>query len=255
MTEQQFNKCLTCLNRREGIYDKKTICNLRGRNLNFVGECQNYDYDENAKSVTENQNIFEVYEKLKGPFFTLETAYFVMTVLIVILGVSIEIYGFKQYEEFFWLLAKLYIVFIVISQIIFFNKIEKLYAKHLGQLVISKDKIQILNKKIDLSEIKKINFYNNDFIGMRKDLPIEGFIFSPRLSNGINNFLILKLNNGESKRYRFLQKTKEDLLRNRDILIHYYLNDKLNFDDLKRILHLHQKRDIQSLINEIEAEK
>ena len=65
----------------------------------------------------------------------------------------------------------------------------------------------------------------------------------------------MKLNNGESKRYRFLQKTKEDLLRDRDILIHYYLYGKLDFDDLKRILHLHQKRDIQSLINEIEAEK
>ena len=254
MTEEQFKKCLTCLNRREGVYDKNTICNLRGKDLNFVGECQDYDYDKNAISVTENQNVFEVYEKLKEPFFTLETVFNIYGVALLLILFTYIYFDLKLFDTYVIVLSVGLGLFIVISEIVNFNKIEKLYAKYLGQLVISKDQIQILNKKNDLSEIHKINFYNDDYVGMRKP-PMTEFDMLPGLSNGVNNFMILQLNDGTSKKYRFMQKNKDDLLRNRDILIHYHLKGKLDFDDLKRILHVRRKRDVESLLNEIAEKK
>ncbi len=257
MTEEQFNKCLTCLNRRRSIFDKNTICNLRNKDLNFIGECKDYYPDNNAKLITENQNVFKLYKKLKEPFIILDNTFYITAVsifLMVVLFVLIEFYKFEQLEPYFKTIFFAFMIYYIVVNIQNLRKVEKINAEFLGQLIIDKDKIQVLNERINLSNIEKMNFYNWDFVGRSKVWQEETF-YLPKLSNGINNSVIIELVNGKNKKLNFSQKTKDDLLRNREILIHYHIHSKLNFDDLIRILHINKKKDIQSIKNEIEKKK
>ena len=55
MTDEQFQKCLQCLNRKKGTDKKEEICNIKGKDLNFVGDCSTFDKDSSVVVGQENK--------------------------------------------------------------------------------------------------------------------------------------------------------------------------------------------------------
>jgi uncharacterized membrane protein len=55
MTDEQFQKCLQCLNRRKGTNKKEEICNIKGKDLNFTGDCSSFDKDNSVIVGVENK--------------------------------------------------------------------------------------------------------------------------------------------------------------------------------------------------------
>lgn len=45
MTEEQFENCKQCLNRKRGVNEKENICNLKGKSMDFEGSCKDFDPD------------------------------------------------------------------------------------------------------------------------------------------------------------------------------------------------------------------
>ncbi|MCL5246427.1 DUF4328 domain-containing protein [Cellulophaga sp. 20_2_10] len=54
MTDSQFERCKQCLNRKRAVDNKEGICNIKGKNLDFVGVC--FDYDEDPQVVVGTTN-------------------------------------------------------------------------------------------------------------------------------------------------------------------------------------------------------
>lgn len=52
MTDQQFEDCLNCLNRKRGVSDRNEICSIRGKNMLFEEKCTDYDADKSQISKT-----------------------------------------------------------------------------------------------------------------------------------------------------------------------------------------------------------
>lgn len=50
MTENQYQACLRCLNRKRESTGRQDICNLKGKDLNFEGKCSTFDRDYDVKS-------------------------------------------------------------------------------------------------------------------------------------------------------------------------------------------------------------
>ncbi len=55
MTDEQFEDCKQCLNRKRGINEKENICNIRGKNMEFENKCSEFEYDTNVVLGTENK--------------------------------------------------------------------------------------------------------------------------------------------------------------------------------------------------------
>lgn len=55
MTEEQYENCKQCLNRKKGIDEKENICNLKGKNMTFEGVCSDFDQDNNVVLGNENK--------------------------------------------------------------------------------------------------------------------------------------------------------------------------------------------------------
>ncbi len=55
MTEEQFENCKQCLNRKRGINEKEKICNIKGKSMNFENTCTDFNLDNNVVLGTENK--------------------------------------------------------------------------------------------------------------------------------------------------------------------------------------------------------
>ena len=55
MTEEQFENCKQCLNRIKGSNGKENICNLKGKNLDFEGDCRDFQHDSSVISGALNK--------------------------------------------------------------------------------------------------------------------------------------------------------------------------------------------------------
>ncbi len=48
MTDEQFENCKQCLNRKKGINEKENICNIKGKSMEFENSCKDFDLDSNV---------------------------------------------------------------------------------------------------------------------------------------------------------------------------------------------------------------
>ena len=55
MTEQQFEDCKKCLNRKRGSNYKEDICNIKGKNLDFENTCRDFQLDNSVVSGVDNK--------------------------------------------------------------------------------------------------------------------------------------------------------------------------------------------------------
>jgi hypothetical protein len=55
MTEEQFENCKQCLNRKKGVNEKENICNIKGKSMKFENTCTDFNLDNNVVLGTENK--------------------------------------------------------------------------------------------------------------------------------------------------------------------------------------------------------
>jgi len=55
MTEEQFENCKQCLNRKKGVNEKESICNIKGKSMKFENTCRDFDLDKNVVLGTKNK--------------------------------------------------------------------------------------------------------------------------------------------------------------------------------------------------------
>ncbi|MBU2929920.1 DUF4328 domain-containing protein [Winogradskyella psychrotolerans] len=55
MTEEQLEDCEKCLNRKRGRIDLEAICNIKGKTLDFEGNCRDFQHDNSVVSGKENK--------------------------------------------------------------------------------------------------------------------------------------------------------------------------------------------------------
>tara|TARA_R110000868_G_scaffold98459_3_gene271078 strand:- start:37203 stop:37832 length:630 start_codon:yes stop_codon:yes gene_type:complete len=138
----------------------------------------------------------------------------------------------------------------IILGVIGIPKTEPLKGKIDGFLTFEMNSIEIGNKVFEIEKIKNIEISNDDYYG-KIVASVRGNFNSPR-SNGVANFIKLKLYSGELKMCNYELYNSNDIQKIRDELINYYLNEKIELDNLANILGEKSESEIAELKFEIE---
>jgi len=235
MIDEQYQKCLTCLYRKKHVFDKHKICNLRGKDLNFSGECQDYVHDPKAY-VPEHPERFELYRLKRKPFIRKDCIFLTRSIIgayYVILVIDIFIIKSRFTVE---LLRGFVTLFIIFWLLCFFknrNKIAPLNADYVGDLILGEDKITVIDREFPLDWIEKIRFYEVNYEGEPPDSQMTIF-FEPD-SNGIGNSVQIDLKNGKQFKFNYYKKSTDKLLYNKHILSYYYKRGKITRYDMIKI--------------------
>ena len=117
-----------------------------------------------------------------------------------------------------------------------------------GFLIFEQDQIVAGEVKFKIEEIKKIRITNDDYYG--KSIGY-GRTFNSSLSNGVDNICEITLLDGRTFQYNYELYYPDDLQKNKNELISYYKNGKLDFGNLVDILGI-SKKEIQEFRDSID---
>ena len=129
-------------------------------------------------------------------------------------------------------------------------KTEPLQGKIDGFLTFELNSIEIGYELFEIKNIENIEISNDDYYG-KMVTSVKGNFNSPR-SNGVANFIKLKLYSGELKMCNYELYNSNDIQKIRDELINYYLNGKIELDNLANALGEKSESEIAELKLEIE---
>lgn len=153
---------------------------------------------------------------------------------------------------FMWLTVTT-LIFSVILKFYNMNKIEPLRGKLEGYLIFEKDSITVGDKIYPIETIRTIKISNDDCRGVLKNIS-KGNL-GPALSNGINNFIVLFFESGQTKRFQFELLNSNDFQNIRETLIDYHLTRKIDYWELAKVLGEKSTSDTLALTNEIEKRR
>jgi len=180
----------------------------------------------------------------------------------VIYTILVSCFSILFFEKYFLQIEKSFsdnffggiIVFTLISGIILkiigLTKTEPLKGKLEGSIIFEKNSIIANGDVFNLEKIKNIEISNDDYYG--KIVNVSRGNFNGALSNGVNNLIKIKLYSGENKFYNYQLYNSNDFQKIRNELIIYYLNGKIEFENLSNILGEKSKQEIKELKLEIE---
>ncbi len=97
-------------------------------------------------------------------------------------------------------------------------------------IILEIDKITVQNQVFQLNEIKSVDFILNDYYGF---FIYEIYGFEPSLSNGLDNMILITLNNGENYKYYFQRELPYEFYTTKSLFAHYYKEGKLKFESKK----------------------
>ncbi len=116
------------------------------------------------------------------------------------------------------------------------NRYENPNGKFIGSFDLQKEEIRILNRYLKLNEIENVEFIAHDVKGLKGYY--TDVIFSPRKSAGVKNTIKIKLLNGETLEYNFLQQRGQRISDNKALLIEYYTKKKMTWFGLNNLISL-----------------
>ena len=155
----------------------------------------------------------------------------------------IELNDWEIYLAIIWLI---YGVGLMIST---FFRYESEIGEYSGKLTFWNDRIQIDEKSYNLSEIKKLDFIRaEDIRGKFVNSMME---FTPHLSNGLDNVLVVRLHNGQVLKCNFQQTEAERLMHFKEMLVHYHKNGILEWLQLLDLLEISDYDKIQEFKKEV----
>lgn len=97
-------------------------------------------------------------------------------------------------------------------------------------IILEVDKITVQNQVFQLNKIESVDFILNDYYGF---FIYEIYSFEPSLSNGLNNMMLITLNNGENYKYYFQRELPYEFYTSKKIFVNYYKEGKLKFKNKK----------------------
>lgn len=153
-------------------------------------------------------------------------------------------------DKFFMVFAVFMFAFGVILKLYNLNKYEAVRGKLEGYLSFQKESITVSQRVFSLDDIRNIKISNEDYSG--KLINTSKGNLGPALSNGTQNFIIIYFESEESKKYQFELINSNDFQKVRDELISYFLNSKIEFDELAKVLGVEGKRGKREFKIEIE---
>lgn len=138
----------------------------------------------------------------------------------------------------------------IILRLVGIPKTEPLQGELDGFLTFEMDSIQIHNEIFYFEKIRNIEISNDDYYyklvgGSRGN-------FNSVRSNGVNNYVRIKLYSGEVKICNYELYNSDDFQKIRRELINYYLNGKIEFENLANVLGEKSRREIEEFKLEIE---
>jgi len=245
MTEEQHQKCLHCIYRNKRDYSRYKICNIRGKDLNFEGDCDSFVADKEIFQPPYNR--FKLYQKKKPPKFRWNNEYTLITYFLILM----LLYLFN--EKYIYLYSKPIVILFGLSWLALyfylsydgFTKRMPFDADYVGEMLLLNDKIKMANQIYPLSEIKQIYIKGEDYID--KLVNVTSLFDSYRSmtkksrSNGYDNTIKIFLKNGQIFTKNFQMPDAEALVRNRPLLIHYYKKGILTQKNLIALLKLNKK--------------
>lgn len=132
-------------------------------------------------------------------------------------------------------------------------KHEPLHGQLLYDLVFTPDYIKIGQTEYPLDLIFEIKFVEHeDFYGALK---YKNRSFEGALSQGVYNFLVLKLRNGEEIQCQFQQVNRHELRNIRAMLEKYYTLGLISFNHLVEILRVESMNEREILRVDLERKK
>lgn len=164
-----------------------------------------------------------------------------------------EFFAVKAFESIgFFVLGCTGIAYLFLSFYSLSEK-EKLNGNFTGYLIFSKSIISVGDKGYDLKDVLKMEFFVDDYDGLKHGY--LGYSSSPKVSNGVNNSLILRMKDGADKNFNFqLNYENEFQKKMRDLLISYHIQDKISFLTLIQYIGISDNYEqIQELKKELES--
>jgi hypothetical protein len=156
----------------------------------------------------------------------------------------------NSFDKFFMWLTIFGFLSGLVSKIICSNKVEPLNGSLVGYLTFEKEFIKVNEEIFLLDKVKKIQISNDDYIGKRVNISKGNF--GPALSNGINNFIIIFFESGQTKKYQFELINSDDFQNVRTALIEYYVKKKIDFWELANVLGEKSTEEIAELTKQTE---
>ena len=156
---------------------------------------------------------------------------------------GIELNGWVSYLSIIWLI---YGVGLMLST---FFRYESEFGEYAGKLTFWNDKVQIDEDSYRLSEIKKLDFIKA--YDIRGKFVNSLFEFTPHLSNGLDNVLVVRLKNGHELKCNFQQTETDRLKHCKELLVHYHKNGILGWLQLLDLLEITEYDKIQEFKKEI----
>jgi len=193
-------------------------------------------------------NKFSIFKKTKNFYWSVNKIYYCALFSTLGLGyISQQI--FKPTESFFQWLAIIGMIIGLIFKFKGITQIEPLRGKLEGYLVFEKESINIDGKLYPLNEINKVKISNDDYSG--KLINTSKGNIGPALSNGTNNSIIIFLKSKQTIQVLFELINSNDFQNIKPILIEYYLNGKIDFDEITNVLGAKSSSEIRELKDEI----
>lgn len=194
----------------------------------------------------EGLNIIEVLPIPRNKFyFVIDKGWFVILPLIVIVLI------FHKYLPDFvtisiGILLIVYVLFYFLYvQIGNLFRSENIAYKTIGKLHFKLEFIELLNNRIDLTEINSIEISSFDYEGKSR---FNNHLYNPTISLGIYNFISIRFKNGKEEKYQFKLMYDTQLYDFRQELVHYYklgLIRELNLHDILGNHSFESKRDFR----------
>lgn len=138
----------------------------------------------------------------------------------------------------------------IILRLIGIPKTEPLQGELDGFLTFGIDYIQIYDEIFYFEKIRNIEISNDDYYGKLNSSSKGNF--NSASSNGVNNHVRIKLYSGEVKTCNYELYNSDDFQKIRRELINYYLNGKIEFENLVNVLGEKSRREIEEFKLEVE---
>ncbi|MDK7674620.1 hypothetical protein QP547_02180 [Weeksella virosa] len=194
---------------------------------------------------------FEIFVKEKKNI-KLRNILFNLFILGLVSGLSyiFTVEGWLE-NSFVWIIY----ILIMATIVAYFNKMfqkEKYEPKGttMGEIAFYPDKIFLGDTLIPTKNIKHITIKNDDYVG--KEVRDFGEFKREEGSFGVHNFLTIQDHNNTFKEVQFKQKTRKEFQNMREILIDYYHQDLLDYDDLLYIMKIEYDLDKIELKKDLE---
>ncbi len=111
-------------------------------------------------------------------------------------------------------------------------------------IIFRPSELVIDDKIYNLNDISKIEFYIGDYFNKR-NYPRSGVDLNPARTNGTNNICELTVQNGQKIKVNFQLMYKDEFLKMKELLVKYYLENKIHFLRLVNYLGIDNYKDIQ----------